>query len=135
MKIERLSLFGLHDVDVGVGQREDVLLDEGLAIGVLDEMLDGVVEDRAGPELALEDGPRGLARSEARDLGPARQVAHGVVDRPAEALRGKLDLELDRGVGTRGPGDLHRRGSIRGRPVGGPSERRSAGLLGSARAL
>ena len=116
---ERLPLLGLHDVDVGVGQREDVLLDEGLAVGVLDEVLDGVVEDRAGPELALEDGPRGLARSEARDLGPARQVAHGVVDRPAEALGGKLDLELDRGVGTRGPGDLHRQGSIRGRSVEG----------------
>ena len=29
---ERLALLGLHDLDVGVGQRQDVLLDEGLAV-------------------------------------------------------------------------------------------------------
>ena len=32
---ERLALLGLDDLDVGVGQRHDVLLDEGLAVGVL----------------------------------------------------------------------------------------------------
>ena len=43
---------------------------EGLAIGVLDEVLDGLVEDRAGAEVALEDRSRRLARPEARDARP-----------------------------------------------------------------
>ena len=100
---ERLPLLGLHDIDVGVGQRQDVLLDEGLAVGVLDEVLDGFVEDRAGTELALEDGARGLARPEAGDPRPARQVAHGVIDRPAEALGGS---SISSWIVESGPGVL-----------------------------
>ena len=76
---ERLALLGLDDLDVGVGQRQDLLLDEGLAVGVLDEVLDGLVEDRARPEVPLEDGARRLARPEAGDARPARQPADGVV--------------------------------------------------------
>ena len=48
-------------------------LDEGLAVGVLDEVLDGLVEDGAGAEVPLEDRARRLARAEARDARPARR--------------------------------------------------------------
>ena len=43
---ERQPFLGLDDVHVGIGQRDDVLLDEGLAIGGFDGVLDRVVEDR-----------------------------------------------------------------------------------------
>ena len=105
---ERLALLGLHDLDVGIGQREDLLLDQRLAVGVLDEVLDRVVEDGARPERALEDLPGGLARAEAGDTGPAREVLHGVLDRLVQALRGQLDLELDGRLGGGRRRDLHR---------------------------
>ena len=89
---ERLALLGLHDVDVGIGQRQDVLLDERLAVGVLDEVVDGLVEDRAGAEVALEDRARRLARTEAGDARSAREAADGVIDGAAEAFGG-LDPE------------------------------------------
>ena len=81
---------------------QDLLLDEGLAVGVLDEVLDGLVEDRAGTEVALEDRARRLARTEAGDPRSAREAADGVIDGAAEAFGGELDLELDRGVWDRG---------------------------------
>ena len=55
---ERLALDGLDDLHVRVRQRHDVLLDDRLAIRVLHEVLDGLVEDGARPEDALEDRPR-----------------------------------------------------------------------------
>ena len=85
-----------------------VLLDERLAIGRLDEVLDGVVEDRARAEHALEDRSRRLARSEARDTRAAREVRHGIADRAVEAVGRDLDTQLDGGVGPGRGGDLHR---------------------------
>ena len=77
---ERLAFLRLDDVDLGVGQRQDVLLDERVAVGVLDEVLDGVVEDSAGGELPFEERSRRLARAEARDPRSAGEVADGLVD-------------------------------------------------------
>ena len=105
---ERLALLGLDDVDLGVGQRQDVRLDEGLAVGVLDEVLDGLLVDHARPEVPFQDGTRGLARTEPRDARPARQPADGVVRGAGETVGGQLDLELDRRLGTGCLGDLHR---------------------------
>ena len=91
------------DVDVGVGQRQDLLLDEGLAVGVLDEVLDGLVEDRAGAEVALEDRARRLARTEAGDPRPAREAADGVIDGAAEAFGGS---SISSWIVESGPGVL-----------------------------
>ncbi len=70
-------------------------LDEGVAIGVLDEVLDGFVEDDAGAEMALQDRARGLARPEARDARPTGEGADGMADGRVQALGGDLDLEQD----------------------------------------
>ena len=53
---ERLALLGLDDLDVGVGQRQEVLLDERLAVRLLDEVVDGVVEDGARAEMRSSTG-------------------------------------------------------------------------------
>ena len=46
------------------------VLDEGLAVGGLDEVLDGVIEHRAGAEGPFQHGSWRLAGTEAGDLGP-----------------------------------------------------------------
>ena len=100
---ERLALLGLDDFDVGVRQREDVLLDERLAIGVLHQVIDGLVHDDAGTEVPLQDGARRLARAEAGDPGPAREGADGRVERAVESIRGSSiwSWTVDLGAGVR----------------------------------
>ena len=112
LEAERLALDGLDDLDVRVGQRDDVLLEDRLAVRVLDEVLDGLVEDRAGAEDALEDGARGLAGPEAGDARPAGQAADGVAHGAVELVGGDLDLEEDGALGGGGRGHLHRTASI-----------------------
>ena len=72
---ERLALLRLDDLDVGVGQRQEVLLDEGLAVGRFDEVLDGVVEDGARA--------RGRARGRLAAPCPAGSPGRGSVARGA----------------------------------------------------
>ena len=97
---ERLAFLGLHDLDVGVRERQDLLLDERLAIGRLDEVLDRVVEDGARAERALEDGARRLAGAEPGDARAAREVLDGLADGAVEPLGRELDLEVDGGLGA-----------------------------------
>src|SRR6185295_3070432 len=85
---DRLALLRLDDLDVRVRQRQDRLVDERLAIGIVDEVLDGLLEDDSGPERALEHRARSLAWAKARDARAARQPPDGVVDGTAQALRG-----------------------------------------------
>ena len=98
---ERLALLGLDDLDIGVRQRQEVLLDHGFAICVTDQVLDRLVENGARAEMALENRSGGLARPEARHARPARQATDRVVDGAAEPLGRQLDLEQD---GDSGPG-------------------------------
>ena len=99
---ERLALLGLHHLDIGVGQRQEALLDHRLAVAVFDQVLDGFVVDHARTEVSLQDGSRGLPRAKARDARVARQPADGVVDGAAQPLRGKLDFEQDGRIRGRG---------------------------------
>ena len=84
-----LALLGLDDLDVGVGQRQDGLLDERLAVGVLDEVLDGLVEDGAGAERAAR--ARRAAPCPAGSRGPgsgATRCADGLVRSPRSRRSG-----------------------------------------------
>jgi hypothetical protein len=121
---EWLALHGLDDLDVRVGQRQEVLVGERLAVGVLDEVVDGVVEDRTRTEVALQDGPWGLAGAEARDAGPARQVANGLTDsrsrRSAGSSISSTTVELGAGVAV-----ICIAGKYRAGPGGGRERRRS----------
>ena len=64
---DRLALFGLGDLDLGRSQRREILLAYRLTEGILDEELDRLVQDGGGAENALDDRPRGLARTKAGD--------------------------------------------------------------------
>ena len=90
LEAQRLALLGVDDLDVRVGERDDPLLDDRLAVRVLDEVLDGLVDDRGGAEDALEDRPRGLAGTEAR-----RPACGGTGARRRRGRRGR--------TGRRGP--------------------------------
>ena len=109
---DRLALLGLDDLDVRVRQRQDRLVDQCLAVGIVDQVLDGLVQDDAGPERALEHRPRSLAGAKAGDARTAREPPDGVIDGAAQTLRRELDLEDERAVGRGGGGDLHCPGSI-----------------------
>ena len=100
---ERLALLRLDDLDVGVGQRHDVLLDDGLAVRVLDEVLDGLVEDAPGPRTRSRIGRGALPGRKPGDPRAARQAPDGVVDGAVEPVGGELDLErrVDLGRGWR----------------------------------
>ena len=121
---ERLALLGLDDLDVRVRERHDVLAAKGLTIGVLHEVVDGLVEHDTGSEMPLEDGSWRLARAEARNARPAGERADGGVERPVQAFGGQLDLELDGALGGGGrwspssPGEYRagRRSGRRGAP-------------------
>jgi hypothetical protein len=120
---DRLALLGLDDLHLRIRQRQDRLFDERLAIRGLDEMLHGLVEDDARAERPLEDGPRRLAWSEARDARPTREALDGLVDRAGQSLGWQLDLEQDGTLRCGRGSDIHRPGSIgrraRARPGGG----------------
>ena len=109
---QRTPLLRLDHLDVGVGEGQDVPLDDGLAVRVFDEVLDRFVEDDRRAKVPLEHGTRRLARTEAGDPRLPREAAHGRVDGLGQAFGRDLDLEHDRGLWAGGRGDLHRPGSI-----------------------
>ena len=115
-----------------VGEGQDLLLDQRVAIGRLDEPVDRLLEDGAVAEDGLEDAAGRLAGSEAGDLGPAGEGAGRLADGLGQALGRDLDLDEDRALGSGGGGDLHRRRSI---PEAGPGSAAVAPAGGHAAAV
>ena len=111
---EWLALLRLDDVDRRAADREQLgLLCHRLAIGPLDELLDGLVEDRSGAQLALNHGSGRLPGPEPGDPGPLAQAAGCVDDGAGQVGGGQLDLEEDGALRGWGCGDVHGRPSIR----------------------
>jgi hypothetical protein len=92
---QRLPLLGLGDLDLGAGQRDDVLVLDRLAEGILHQMVDRIVENGRRPENPLEHEARGLARPEPRHANLAREAADRLVHCPAQAFGWQLELELE----------------------------------------
>ena len=112
LELEGLALLRLDQLHVRVGERDDPLLDDRVAVGVLDQVLDRLVEHGGGSEDALEDRSRGLARPEAGDARAAREAERGIAHGAVQPVGGHLDLEEDGALGCGGGGHIHRRASI-----------------------
>ena len=108
---DRLALLGLVDLDLGVGQRQDVLLDERLAVGVA---------GRGAPSPSRGPRPAPRCRSSTRrgalpgrKPGDPRRAATRWRTASSMARRGARRAARPRGrsadFGRRGDGDLHRR--------------------------
>ena len=109
---QRLAFLGLDHLDVGLGERQDLLLDQGLSKRLVDQVLDRLVEHHARPELTLEHMAGCLARAESGDAIAAREPSDRIVDGPGESFGRELDLEDEGALRSRGAGDLHGPGSI-----------------------
>ena len=89
-----LAFLALGDLDLRRRQRLEVLVANGLAEGLLDQLLEGFVQDYRRAEHAFEYRTGRLARPKAGNAGLAREPADRLIDGPREALRRKLELEL-----------------------------------------
>ena len=116
---ERLALLGLLDLDLRLVERQDCLLDERVAVGVLDEVIHRVLEHGAGAEHPIEHEAGRLPGPEARHLRAPREMADGGVDRSRQPLRWQLDVELDRAPGAGRGGHVHGPPSLPAAPRSG----------------
>ena len=108
------------------------LLGHRLAIGALHELLDGLVEDGSGAQLALDHRARRLSGPEPGDAGPLAQATGCVDDGAGQVGGGQLDLEEDGALRGGGGGDVHGRPSIRAASGARPDR---AGGRGGGRTL
>ena len=104
---ERLAFLGLDDLDVGVGQGQQVLLDEGLRDTRPGRGGRRRPRGRRPARGAAPGAAVGPCRAGTRALASPRQVSDGLVNGAVQALGGQLDLEDDRRFGGWGGGDLH----------------------------
>jgi hypothetical protein len=92
---DRLAFLALHHLDVWRRQGCEVLIDDGLAIGVVDKLIKRLLENRSRTENALEHDSRGLPRAKTGDTGLAREPPDGLADGAIESLGREIELELE----------------------------------------
>ena len=95
------------DVDLGLAERADVVLLEGLAVEGREGLVDGFLQHRAAAH-ALVDDPRGhLAATETRHLHLSGDGLVCRVDARLQLVEGHLDGQLDPGRAEGLEGTLH----------------------------
>ncbi len=110
---EALGLVRLDDFDVRRREGQHQQVGHGVAVAVVDQMLDGLVEHGTGAEDAVEHHARCLAGPKAGNLGTPAEPLDGVADGGIETIRRQLDFEDDRASGGGSDIDFHRPRSIR----------------------
>src|SRR5262249_28726221 len=109
VELDVAALFPRRDVDLGRGDRVEVLRLHGVGVvageGVPQRLIAGDVRAEPG----LEEAPGGLAGTEARDLHLGGELAEGGVDRPLELRGGNRHVELDLVLGELLDRGRHRR--------------------------
>ena len=109
----------LGEVDLGLAERLQVGLQQGLAVPVGQGRVDGLVEDHATSDALVDDGRRDLAATEAGHLDLRADGLVGLVESGLELVERHLDGELDPGGAQVLGGALHVDDSCGGRLCGG----------------
>ena len=118
------------DLDLGRGDRIDVVLDHGVGVVVRDAVLQCLLTRDLGPEARLEDAARRLAGAEPGDAHLASELAERGFDRGLEFGRGDRDVELDAVVFERLDRGLHRPRTLSGGVAKPPISGARGGTLG-----
>ena len=100
---QRLALLQVVEVDLGVGDRRQVVLAQRVHVVGGERLADEVVQDVVAADRAVDHRAGRLALPETGDLHLAGDVAIGAIEVALEFLGGNLDLQPD-GVP---PGLLH----------------------------
>ena len=97
----------LRDLDLGLTQRAQLVLADGLGVEAGQALVDGVLEDGRAADALVDDARRHLALAEARDHDVLGDVLVRVLDARLELVVRHLDGQLDLG-GLQGlDGALH----------------------------
>ena len=107
-ELEHLVVLELGDLDLGLGQRLEVVALEGLDVLGREHVVDGLVEDGATADLAVDDHRRDLAAAEAGDVDLLGDLLVRRVEARLELLEGHLDGQLGPGRAQGLDGALHR---------------------------
>ena len=94
-ELHQLVVLQLGHVDLGLAQRDELVLGDGLAVGVGQGGVDGLLEHRAAAEPLVDDRGGHLPLAEARDVHLRGDVLVRLVQVGLEVGEGDLDGELD----------------------------------------
>ena len=107
-ELEQGVVLELGDVDLGLRQRLQVVLLEGLHVELRQRVVDRLVEDGTAADLAVDHRRRDLALAEAGDVDLLGDGLVRRVEARLELLEGHLDGDLGPGRAQRLDGALHR---------------------------
>ena len=92
-----LAVLELGHLDLGLTQGDDLVLDHGLAVGLGQCIVDGLLQHHAATEALVDDGRRHLALAEAGDRHLLGDLAVGLVQARLQFGEGHVDGELHPG--------------------------------------
>ena len=107
-ELEGLVVLEPGHLDLGLGDRLEGVLLERLDVLLRQHGVDGLVEDRAATDLAVDDRRRDLAPAEAGDVDLLGDLLVRRVEARLELLEGHLDGQLGPGRAQGLDGALHR---------------------------
>lgn len=106
---QRLVVLQLGDVDLGLAQRLEVTLVDGVLVELRQRVVDGLLQDGAATEPLVDDAGRDLALAEARHRDLLVDLLVRRVEAGLELLEGHLDSEPNPGRVQGLHGALHGR--------------------------
>ncbi len=107
-ELQRVVVVEAGDVDLGLRQRLQVVVLEGLDVELRERVVDRLVQHRPATDLAVDDGGGDLALAEPGDVDLLRDLAVRRVQVGLQLGKGHLDGELGPGGAQSLDGALHR---------------------------
>ena len=94
-ELDEVAVLELGDLDLGLGQRGQLVGGDGLAVEARPGVVERLLDDHAAPEALVDDHRRHLAAAEAGHVDRARDVGVRLVQAGLEVGEGDLDGDLD----------------------------------------